>query len=60
MLPMTDASSAFAGDPMMPGRRRDRSVGLGPALGLWLASMSSVALWGALVHITRWAAHTLF
>ena len=35
-------------------------IGYGPALGLLLASATSLMLWVGLVQVARWTAHALF
>ena len=59
MVPFSDTSVAFETDQASLNRRRAQ-VGLGPAVGLCLASVSSLMLWQGLASLARWAARTLF
>ena len=59
MTPTTDASTASAKDQVRIDRRRGRPPGLGPAVGVCLASAGSIVLWEGLVSLARWATHTL-
>ena len=58
MAPLTDTFATSAADHASGMDRRRHA--LGPAVGLCLASVSSLMLWQGLASLARWAAHTLF